>query len=49
MALTATGRGRKPAVPSIEDAAKADYLYLEALRAKSQGELRCSLFAPVTG
>lgn len=37
MALTATGRGRKPAVPSIEDAAKADYLYLEALRAKSQG------------
>ncbi|WP_289769459.1 tetratricopeptide repeat protein [uncultured Duncaniella sp.] len=37
MALTATGRGRKPAVLSIEDAAKADYLYLEALRAKSQG------------
>lgn len=36
MAATATGRGRKPAT-SPEDVAKADYMYLEALRAKSQG------------
>lgn len=36
MALTATGRARK--VPGGDsDAAKADYMYLEALRAKSQG------------
>ena len=37
LAVTAAGRGRRPAAISTEDAAKADYMYLEALRAKSQG------------
>lgn len=36
MALTATGRARRTA-DTDSDAAKADYMYLEALRAKSQG------------
>lgn len=36
-ALSATGRGRKSDSLPGSDAAKADYMYLEALRAKSQG------------
>lgn len=36
IAFTATGRARKVTTGS-ENAAKADYMYLEALRAKSQG------------